>query len=133
MKYILDTDTLIYFLKGHNKVVEKIAAISLDEIAITIINHAELLFGAFNSIKKKENLEKIEQFLQNITILPFCEQASYLFAEYKASLKKQGAIIADLDLMIASIVMQSNSILVTNNVRHFERIKKLTIENWLNG
>lgn len=131
MKYILDTDTLIYFLKGHKKIVEKVAAISLDDMAITIINHTELLFGAFNSIKKKENLEKIEQFLQSITILPFCEQASYLFAEYKASLKKQGTILADLDLIIASIAMQSNSILVTNNVRHFERIRKLTIENWV--
>ena len=130
MKYILDTDILIYFLKGQVNVVEKITGISGDQIGTTIINQSELLFGAFNSIKKKENLKKIEPFLQELTIISFCTHSAYLFAQQKALLKKQGKIIADLDLMIASIVLHHGCTLITNNTRHFERIKTLKIENW---
>ena len=55
MTYILDTDTLIYFLKGHQQVVEKISIMSRSELSTTIINQAELLYGAFNSTKKSHN------------------------------------------------------------------------------
>lgn len=130
MNYILDTDTLIYFLKGNEKVVKRMAETSLSEISTTIINHSELLFGAFNSVRKSDNLEKVQIFLNNLTIIPFCEDSSYVFAEQKAHLKKDGNIIADLDLIIASIALKHKSILVTNNTKHFERIKKLKIENW---
>lgn len=110
--------------------VRSIATIQPKDISTTIVNYTELLFGAFNSIKKKQNFEKVESFLENITILPFSVEEAYFFAEQKAFLKKQGNIIADLDLMIASIGITSESILVTNNMRHFDRIKKLKIENW---
>ena len=133
VKYLLDTDTLIYFLKGNEPVVRQFANRSPREIGTTIINHAELLFGAFNSTHKKQNLEKIHSFLEVLNIAPFCKESSYIFAEHKAFLKKQGAIIADLDLMIASIALRHRSILVTNNLRHFNRIKNLMIENWSAG
>lgn len=132
MKYILDTDTLIYFLKGQTSVVEHISNIPLEEITTTIINHSELLFGAFNSVKKKQNLERIESFLEKINILQFCKKSSRIFAEQKAILKEQGNIIADMDLMIASIALKNQAILVTNNIKHFIRIKKIKLENWCN-
>ncbi|TAK73118.1 MAG: type II toxin-antitoxin system VapC family toxin [Gammaproteobacteria bacterium] len=130
MKYILDTDTIIYFLKGEEDIVDRIANISPDKITTTIISHTELLFGAFNSAKKKQNLEKIQAFLDKIQIIPFCKESSTIFAEQKTLLKKQGNIIADLDLIIASISIRHHSTLVTNNVKHFIRLKKLKIENW---
>jgi len=131
MKYILDTDSMIYFLKGNEKMVTRISNAPQNELATTIINHSELLFGVFNSAKKKENLLKIPPFLDKMTVIPFCKHASYIFAEQKALLKKQGNIIADLDLMIASIAMRHHSILVTNNTKHFARLKKLQLQNWL--
>lgn len=130
MKYVLDTDILIYFLKGHEKVIEHISHVSLDKIAMTIVNHTELLFGAFNSVHQKKNLDKIQAFLKQLNILPFCEDASHIFAHQKALLKKQGNIIADLDLMIASIALTHQCTLVTNNTKHFVRIKGLKMENW---
>lgn len=130
MSYILDTDTIIYFLKGMPSITERIASISAGEINTTIINHAELLFGAFNSARKQQNLKKVGMFLDNIKILPFCEQASAIFAEQKAGLKKRGTLLADLDLMIASITLRHEMVLVTNNNRHFERLKNLQLENW---
>jgi tRNA(fMet)-specific endonuclease VapC len=88
-----------------------------------LFSHSELLFGAFNSIKKKQNLEKIEEFLDEICILNFCRESSRIFAEQKSQLKKQGTIIADMDLMIASITLQNQGILITNNTKHFLRKK----------
>jgi len=130
MKYVLDTDTLIYFLKGHECIVEKVSMISRSDLAITIINHTELLYGAYNSTKKEQNLKKIQDFLKEIKVLEFSTAASFLFAEQKAQLKKQGNILADMDLMIASIVLANDGVLVTNNVKHCEKIKKLNFENW---
>ena len=128
--YVLDTDTLIYFLKGHQNVVERVTDTLSENITTTIINQAELLFGVFNSLKKKQNLDKVEKFLDNIDIEPFCQGSAYIFAEKKALLKKQGNIVADLDLMIASIAMYHQRTLVTNNTKHFARINGLMIENW---
>ncbi|MBI5447859.1 MAG: PIN domain-containing protein [Gammaproteobacteria bacterium] len=131
MKYVLDTDTLIYFLKGNESIYERIASFSHGDITTTIINHSELFFGAFNSAYKKKNLQKVSDFFDNIIVLPYCMESSLIFSEQKSLLKKQGKILADLDLMIASIVIKNEGVLVTNNTRHFERIKKLRIDNWV--
>jgi len=130
MKYFLDTDILIYFLKGEKKVVDKISKQNPLDLATTIINHSELLYGAYNSAKKKENLSIVKSLLKNLHVLHFCEESSTLFAENKAFLKKQGTPIADLDLMIASIAQKHKATLVTNNTKHFLRIKNLKLENW---
>lgn len=130
MKYILDTDILIYLLKGDEKVVTNISQVASDSLHTTIINHAELFFGAFNSNKKKQNLEMTQALFSKIKILPFCEKTSYCFAEQKALLKNDGNIIADMDLMIASISLHHHMTLVTNNTKHFNRIKHLKLENW---
>lgn len=130
MKYVLDSDMLIYFLKGYNSVVEKISVMSRSDLATTIINQTELFYGAFNSAKKEQNLKKIQDFLKEISVLEFSHEASLLFAKHKAQLKKHGILLADMDLMIASIVLAYDGILVTNNVKHFSRIKELKFENW---
>lgn len=130
MNYMLDTDTLIYFLKGNESVVKSFAKTPLELLHTSIINHAELHFGAHNSAHKKNNLDLIERFLKKMTLLPFCQKSSCIFAEQKAILKKKGQIIADMDLMIASISVANHMTLVTNNVRHFDRIKDLKIANW---
>lgn len=130
MKYFLDTDTLIYFLKGYKSVVENFSRHSPMDLATTIINHSELLFGVFNSVKKKENLEIVTGLLKSLDIISFCEESSAIFAEQKATLKKQGTIVADMDLMIGSICLKHKAILVTNNTKHFERIKNIKLANW---
>ncbi|WP_267257065.1 PIN domain-containing protein [Coxiella endosymbiont of Ornithodoros maritimus] len=68
MKYILDTDILIYFLKGKESVLSKIAETPLDDLGTTIINYTELLFGALNSTHKKTNLAKVMVLLRKLTI-----------------------------------------------------------------
>ena len=126
-KYILDSDILIYFLKGQKDIIEKIISLPQDDLYITIINYTELLYGIYNSNKIKHNKQKILPFLDNFKILEFDKKSSKIFAKLKSELKKSGNIIADMDLMIASITISNNAILFTNNIKHFKRIKDLEI------
>ena len=130
MKYVLDTDILIYYLKNQPHVVKKFATTDPDEIATTIINYTELLFGAYNSFKVSDNLLKIKAFLDNIVIIYLDKAGSEIFAQLKTQLKQEGHIIADMDLLIASICIAHRLILVTNNTKHFSRLNQLTLENW---
>jgi tRNA(fMet)-specific endonuclease VapC len=130
MSYILDTDTLIYFLKGNESVVKRLSSVPENKLYTTIVNHSELLFGAHHSQQKNQNLKKIDAFLKHFTLLPYCEYSSHIFAEHKALLKSKGTPLDDMDLMIASISIQNQMILVSNNIKHFGRIRKLKLENW---
>lgn len=127
-KYLLDSDVLIYFLKGKQEVVQKISQLPLDNIYISRINYTELIYGAYNSARVEQNLKIIEPFLENFSILEFDKNASLIFAKEKARLRRGGNIIADMDLMIASIAIENECILITNNRKHFERVQNLQIE-----
>ena len=128
--YIVDSDILIYFLKGKKEVIEKVIHIPQESLYITRINYTELLYGAYNSARVEENLKTVIAFLANFKILEFDKDASEIFAKTKASLKSQGNIIADMDLMIASITLNHQFTLVSNNTKHFQRVEKLDLENW---
>ena len=129
--YILDSDTLIYFLNGKKEVVEKMVAIPQDNLYITRINYAELFYGAYNSKRVDENLKTITPFLENFAVLEFDKDSSEIFAKTKASLKTNGNIIADMDLMIASIALHHDMTLVSNNTKHFNRVSNLKLENFI--
>ena len=127
-KYLIDSDILIYFLKGKQEVVEKLSQIPIDDLYISRINYTELIYGAYNSAKINQNLKVIELFLESFTVLEFTKVSSLIFAKEKARLKKSGNIIADMDLMIASIAIENDCTLISNNMKHFERIQNLELE-----
>lgn len=127
-KYVVDSDVLIYFLKGDKKAINKLSKIYPIELYTSRINYTELIYGAYNSTKVDKNLDVILPFLENFQILEFCKTSSIVFAKTKAKLKKSGNIIADMDLMIASIAMANGATLITNNLKHFERIEGLKVE-----
>lgn len=130
MKYLLDTDTLIYFLKGNPAIVNAFARVTEKDLRISILSHSELLYGAFYSEQQDKNLQKITSIFKYIEILPYDEKTSYIFAEQKAKLRRAGTLLMDFDLMIGSIALQHNLILVTNNQKHFQKISNLVLENW---
>jgi predicted nucleic acid-binding protein len=131
MKYLLDTDTLIYWLKGNKNIEEKALTIGLDQLRYSIISHAELYFGAYNSEQKDKNLKAIQVVYQKLALVNFNPESAQLFGMIKADLKQQGNIILDADIMIASIALSNELTLVTNNEKHFNRIPKLNIQNWV--
>ncbi|AEJ18729.1 type II toxin-antitoxin system tRNA(fMet)-specific endonuclease VapC [Gracilinema caldarium] len=129
--YYLDTNTCIYFLNGTNERVRtKLLSTVPKEIAIPSIVKAELLLGAYKSRKREYNIEKIEQFLEPFTVVPFEDEMTYVYAEIRSAMETKGIVIGPNDLLIASIVKYKNGILVTNNVSEFSRIEGLLIDNW---
>lgn len=131
MTYLLDTDTLIFWLKGNKNIEEKALSTGLDKLGYSVISHAELYFGAYNSEQIEKNLNAIEIVKQKLTLITFDTNAAQLFGKIKANLKQEGNIIMDADIMIASIALSNDLTLVTNNVKHFDRIRQLKIENWI--
>ena len=131
MNAVLDSDILIYCLKGKPEIVDKLTSCAIDMLFTTRINYTELLYGAYNSAKIEQNLAKVTGLLSAISILEFDEKASQIFAKDKATLKREGIMIADMNLMIASITKAHQFALVTNNHKHFQRIEHLSIERWM--
>jgi tRNA(fMet)-specific endonuclease VapC len=132
MKYLLDTDICIHFLNGNKKILRKIQTIGAKNICTTMINILELKFGAYNSTRIEQNLERIRQLQRKLTILDkFNNSIGTFFAKNKAELRKIGITISDFDLLIASFADAHNLCIVTNNTRHFNHIEDLKIENWL--
>ena len=127
-KYLIDSGILIYFLKGKQEVVERLSKIPINELYISRINYTELIYGAYNSTKINQNLKVIEPFLDSFEVLEFTKKSSLIFAKEKARLKKSGNIIADMDLMIASIAIENDCTLISNNIKHFDRIQNLKLE-----
>jgi tRNA(fMet)-specific endonuclease VapC len=130
--YFLDSNTCIYFLNGkHESIKRRILSTPPNDIAIPAVVKAELLFGAYKSKKRRENLEKLEKFLQPFEIMPFYDLVTYVYADIRSISEKNGSIVGPNDMLIASIVKFHDGILVTNNVAEFQRIDGLKIENWV--
>jgi tRNA(fMet)-specific endonuclease VapC len=104
--------------------------ISVDDMAISIITIAELQFGAFNSNKVKENLERIKYLRKIIKTINISTEITEKYAKIKSGLRKSGNMIDDFDILIGSTAIVNNLILITNNEQHFNRLDNITIENW---
>jgi len=131
-KYLLDTDISVFYLRGKYNINQKLKEIiGYDNCFISEITLAELKYGAELSEKVDENLNSVNEFASKIGILPIFNSLD-LYAKEKARLKKAGNIIDDFDLLIGCSAIKNSMILVTNNENHFERIKNIKIENWIN-
>ncbi len=130
MKYLLDTDICIYWLKGKTTVRAKVEQVDWSDIAICVITATELYFGAYNSNKIEQNLKTAETFIQSITVLSLSNNTLKKFGQLKAQLRQAGTPVADFDLLIASVAIAEKLTLVTNNTRHYQRIAGLNLDNW---
>ncbi len=131
MKYFLDTNICIYFLKGKNlSLKKKLLSHKPTDIKIPSIVKAELLVGAEKSERKKENFDKINRLLLPLEVIGFNDLESIEYSKIRASLEKKGEVIGPNDIIIASIVKANNGVLVTNNTKEFKRVKGLKIKDW---
>ena len=130
MTYLLDTNICIHFLRGMFNLDKKIDEIGIENCVISEITFAELVYGAENSPNTDKNLVVVEQFVEEITVLPIFE-AIYQYAKEKTRLRKLGLMISDFDLFIGCTAKEHNLIMVTENEREFRRISGIEIENWI--
>lgn len=130
MNYLLDTDICVYWLKGNRNIEEKAMHVGLDNLSISFITISELYYGAYKSQRVKENVNVVERFEAQLGVVDSDVGICGSYGKLKASLEKEGKIIDDADLFIAACALTRGSTLVTNNEKHFKRIKGLKIENW---
>jgi tRNA(fMet)-specific endonuclease VapC len=131
LKYFLDTNICIYFLKGMFPGIKKqLLSNQPENIKIASMVKAELLYGAAKSNRVDENTQKVMEFLLPYEIVSFDDAASVEYSGIRNDLETKGMIIGPNDLIISAIVKSNNGILITNNEKEFDRIKDLQIENW---
>lgn len=129
--YILDTDTCSYIMKrSHPKLLKKIQTIPLVEQAVSVVTMAELLYGAKLSSKPKLAIEAFDAFIKHVAVLDWTREAAEHYADIRADLRRRGEMIGANDLLIAAHARSVLSVLVTNNVREFRRVRGLKVENW---
>jgi tRNA(fMet)-specific endonuclease VapC len=131
LKYLLDTNIVIYVLKRRPKEVLDIFNANASRMAISSITLSELMYGAEKSLNTDKNLEAVEEFVSHLEVLPYDAKASQHYGQIKAALEKKGQIISENDIHIAAHAISHGLILVSNNVREFKRVPNLALENWV--
>lgn len=132
MIYMLDTNICIYVINSRPAIVlERFRLERLGNIGISSVTAAELAFGVAKSGSARNRLA-LEMFLSALEILPFDESAIWHYGDLRTDLERRGQPIGTLDTMIAAHALATNTILVTNNTREFERVPGLRLENWAN-
>jgi tRNA(fMet)-specific endonuclease VapC len=130
-RYMLDTDTCSYVMKrSHPAVLQRLQALPVADVCMSIISKAELLYGVEVSPRRSQDAAALAAFLPYVEALDFADDAALHYAEIRADLRKRGALIGANDLLIAAHARASGFVLVTNNTSEFERVKGLTLENW---
>lgn len=130
LKYLLDTNIVIYVLKRRPKEVLDVFNANASRMAISSITLSELMYGAEKSLNTDKNLEAVEEFVSHLEVLPYDAKASQHYGQIKAALEKKGQIIGENDIHIAAHAISHGLILVSNNVREFKRVSNLALENW---
>lgn len=131
MKYLLDTNVCIIYLKGRNlNLKHKLESVSIQEIAVCSIVKAELCFGAMKSSNPERNFALQQAFLDQFVSLPFDDLAATTFGVIRSQLEIKGTPIGAYDLQIAAIALANNLTLVTHNTQEFRRVEGLQVEDW---
>ena len=133
LKYLLDTNIVIYVLKRRPIEVLKIFNTNASRMAVSSITLSELIYEAQKSSNVDKNLEAIEEFISHLEVLPYDAKASQHYGQIKASLEKKSEIIGENDIHIAAHAISQGLILVTNNLHEFKRVANLALENWIDS
>jgi|SRR6056297_2764462 len=131
LKFMLDTNIIIYIMKNRPKQVKDRFKLHNGQMCISSVTLGELVFGAEHSQQTDRNLADIEEMTARIDVLPFEDNAAYHFGRIRSDLYRMGRPIGPYDMMIAGHARASAMILVTNNVKEFERVPGLQVENWV--
>ncbi len=130
MAYLIDTDIIIFSLKGDSRVQSWMVKNQNVPKSISVITFGELIYGARKSMHPEKNIATTNRIAELFPIIDINKGIITVFGEIKARLEQKGTRIEDMDLLIASTAIYMDLSLVTNNKNHFSRINDLTIENW---
>lgn len=130
LTYLLDTNIVIYVIK--RRPIEVMATFNQNasRMAISSITMAELILGAEKSSQTVHNYAVIEDFCSRLEVLSYTAKAAHHYGNIRAALEKTGQPTGINDFHIAAHARSEGLVLVTNNIREFERVPALQLENW---
>ncbi len=131
--FMLDTDTCIFLMRGESlALAARVQSVPLQQQVMSAVTLAELSYGvqASAAAKRKQNQSVLDRLVLHLSVLDWPQDAAKHYAEIRADLKKRGAQLGAADLMIAAHARAMGAIVVTNNLKDFERVKGLAVENW---
>ena len=128
--YMLDTDICVYVINENPIELKSTFNRHSQQLAISSITLAELMFGVERSGNRAGNLENAVNFTRRVSVLFFDDKAAMEYGKVRAELQRRGAPIGPNDTLIAAHARSVNATLVTNNTREFNRVQGLRVENW---
>ena len=131
IKYMLDTNIVIYTIKNRPSQVREAFKKHDNQMCISSVTYGELIYGAEHSSQSERNLADIEGLVARVEVMPFDHHAAEHFGQLRAELYKVGQPIGPYDMMIAGHARAYGLILISNNIKEFERIPGLRLENWV--
>jgi tRNA(fMet)-specific endonuclease VapC len=130
--YMLDTDIVSYIVKEKpHKAKVRMQALLPSALCVSVVTRAELIYGLKQLPANHRTQFAVRELLKIVQILPWDVEASNWYADIRHQLTTTGKLIGELDMMIAAHAISQDAVLVTNNLRHYQRIKApLMLENW---
>ena len=129
-KYIIDTNTCIEYFKHRNGVPEKMQSINREDLCVSEVTIAELLYGAVHSKSVDRHLREVRELQRDIAVLPISSVIDD-YAEIRQSLTSQGLTVEDFDILIGATARHFKLIAVTDNLKHFNPMPGVEVENWI--
>ena len=129
--FLLDTDTVIHFMKGRPEVVAHFAKHGPGTVFLSAISYHELLYGAPHSAAVQRYLSVVAEFIAPLTVLPFTVSSADHSSQVRQNLAATGQTIGPLDTLIAGQALEHQLTLVTGNTREFSRVSGLRLESWI--
>jgi tRNA(fMet)-specific endonuclease VapC len=131
MKYLVDTNILIYLMNSKSKkLLRKFTSKNIEQFCISSITVAELIYGARKSQNIDRNMSSAIKVISPLTILDFTGLDAFEYGDIRSDLEKKGKPIGGNDLLIAAQARRQNLIVLTANTKEFSRVPNLRIENW---
>jgi tRNA(fMet)-specific endonuclease VapC len=131
LRYMLDTNICIYVIKNRPAELREQFDRLAEQICISTITLAELYFGAEKSNRRLQNLQAVEQFVARLEALPFSAEAAAHYGQLRAEMERAGQLAGPHDMLIGAHARSAGLTVVTNDLREFERISGLRVENWV--
>jgi tRNA(fMet)-specific endonuclease VapC len=131
LTYMLDTNICIYIMKNYPQDLREKFNSLAEQLCISSITLGELHYGAEKSVRRTDNLAAIEHFVARLDVLPFTAKAAAHYGQVRAELERAGTPCGPHDMQIGGHARSEGLIVVTNNMREFNRMPAIRVENWV--
>ncbi|NOY15853.1 MAG: type II toxin-antitoxin system VapC family toxin [Gammaproteobacteria bacterium] len=130
--HMLDTDMCSYIIKEHPVSVQRrFRKIAMEQLCISVVTYTELIYGVERSSTRRVNRPVIEDFVRHLDVMDWNSEAADQYGAIRTKLEAAGTLIGAMDMMIAAHAKSIKAVLVTNNQKHFTKVKGLKVENWV--